>query len=86
MSLTEFEDFVFHACLLDDARRIQLRAGRQSRWRAAESRNWLSKSKRHVEVPGTDLTMSIEGRGNCELANGNGLPSGEVLSPVRRYG
>src|SRR5687768_572719 len=62
MSLTEWEDFVFRACLLDgDEDPV-------ARWKEASREqqrvvDWLEGKKAiHVEAPGTDLHMSIEGR------------------------
>ncbi len=83
MSLSEFEDFVFHACLLD---------GQEDpieRWKqvSAEQQrivDWLAGKKQvHVEGPGTDLTMSIEGRVFINSDGKRNFPSGEVFtSPV----
>lgn len=83
MSLTEFEDFVYHACLLDGE---EDPAGR---WRAVSRDqrrivDWLAGKKQvHVEAPGTDLTMSIEGRNFVNSDGKRNFPSGEVFtSPV----
>jgi aminopeptidase len=83
MSLSEFEEFVFHACLLD---------GEQDpaeRWREVSRRqqsivDWLAGKKSvHVEAPGTDLTMSIDGRTFVNSDGKRNFPSGEVFtSPV----
>lgn len=83
MSLSEFEDFVFHACLLD------AEEDPVTRWLdlAREQQrivDWLDGKKEvHVEAPGTDLTLSIEGRNFVNSDGKRNFPSGEVFtSPV----
>lgn len=83
MSLSEFEDFVFHACLLDSEE------DPADRWKQVSREqqrivDWLSGKKGvHVEGPGTDLTMSIEGRNFVNSDGKRNFPSGEVFtSPV----
>ena len=83
MSLSEFEEFVWRACLLDDER------DPAERWREVSQEqqrivDWLAgKKKVHVEAPGTDLVMSIEGRVFINSDGKRNFPSGEVFtSPV----
>ncbi len=83
MNLTEFEDFVFHACLLD------LEGDPVEPWRQVSHEqqqivDWLAGKKHvHVEAPGTDLRMSIEGRTFVNSDGKRNFPSGEVFtSPV----
>jgi aminopeptidase len=83
MSLSEFENFVFHACLLDGEE------DPAERWRAVSREqqatvDWLAGRKSvHVESAGTDLTMSIEGRNFVNSDGKRNFPSGEVFtSPV----
>ncbi len=83
MSLSEFEDFVFRACLLDDDREPA------ERWREVSEDqqrivDWLAgKRQVQVEAPGTDLEMSIEGRVFINSDGKRNFPSGEVFtSPV----
>jgi len=83
MSLGEFEDFVFHACLLDSDE------DPADRWREVSRMqqrivDWLAgKHQVHVEGPGTDLAMSIEGRTFVNSDGKRNFPSGEVFtSPV----
>jgi aminopeptidase len=83
MSLSEFEDFVFHACLLDGEE------DPAERWRQVSREqqrivDWLEGKKEvHVEAPGTDLTMSIVGRNFVNSDGKRNFPSGEVFtSPV----
>jgi aminopeptidase len=83
MSMSEFEDFVFHACLLDGDE------DPADRWRQVSREqqsivDWLA-GKRSVraEGPGTDLQMSIEGRNFVNSDGKRNFPSGEVFtSPV----
>jgi aminopeptidase len=80
MSLAEFEDFVFHACLLDGEedpvdRWLQLSREQQ------RIVDWLAgKRVVHVEAPGTDLRMSIEGRTFINSDGKRNFPSGEVFT------
>lgn len=83
MSLAEFEDFVFHACLLDTEE------DPADRWRQVSVEqqrivDWLARKREvHVEAPGTDLTMSIDGRNFVNSDGKRNFPSGEVFtSPV----
>lgn len=83
MSLSEFEDFVFHACLLDGEE------DPADRWKELSHEqqrivDWLvGKKSVHVEAPGTDLQMSIEGRTFVNSDGKRNFPSGEVFtSPV----
>lgn len=83
MSLSEFQDFVFHACLLDTA------SDPAAEWRQVSVQqqrivDWLAGRRQvHVEGPGTDLTMSIEGRNFVNSDGKRNFPSGEVFtSPV----
>jgi aminopeptidase len=83
MSLSEFEEFVFKACLLDtDEDPVQ-------RWLALGKEqqrivDWLEGKKAvHIEAPGTDLKLSIEGRNFVNSDGKRNFPSGEVFtSPV----
>jgi len=83
MSLDEFQEFVFRACMLDGDEEPA------ERWRQLSLEqqrivDWLTgKRQVHVEGPGTDLTMSIEGRNFVNSDGKRNFPSGEVFtSPV----
>jgi aminopeptidase len=82
MAFSDYEDFVYNACLpdLDDP---------VGYWRKVEAYQakviaWLKgKKKVHVSAPGTDLTLSIEGRPFINCACKVNVPDGEVFtSPV----
>ena len=82
MSLVEYEDFVFRACLLEEpdpeAAWVDLRRRQQG------IVDWLAgKSKVEVEAEGVDLSLSIEGRKFINSDGKTNMPSGEVFtSPV----
>jgi aminopeptidase len=85
MSLGEFEEFVFHACMLDGD------GDPADPWRQLSREqqrivDWLEGKKQlHVEGPGTDLSMSIEGRTFVNSDGKRNFPSGEVFtSPVEQ--
>jgi len=76
MSLNEYENFVYGACL-KDWRRIGARLGKISRIFARGSEVWL-------KGEGVDLKFSIKGK-NCVADKGEeNMPGGEVfMAPVR---
>ena len=75
MSLPEFEDFVYEACLLDwDAE--------EERMREIKERFDRGRSV-HIVGEGTDLTLGIDGREGVVSAGFRNMPDGEVFySPV----
>lgn len=82
MSLMEYEDFVFRACLLEEAdpmaawRKVQAEQDRIVEWLAGK-RKLLAKG------PNLDLTMSIEDRPFINCRGDDNMPDGEVFtSPV----
>ena len=82
MSLAEYEDFVYNACLPDPDDPVGY-------WRNVEARQdkaiaWLKGKKQvHITAPGTDLTLSIEGRPFINCASKINVPDGEIFtSPV----
>ena len=79
MSLAEYEDFVFSACMpdLDDP------VGYWQRFsaRQAEIIEWLKgKEAVHVTAPGTDLTLSIKDRPFINCDGRNNMPDGEIFT------
>ncbi len=83
MSLSEYEDFVYGACMpdLDDPVGYWLRF---SAWQQ-KIVDWI-KGKEHVYVigPETDLRLSIAGRTFVNADGKNNMPSGEVFTgPVK---
>lgn len=82
MSLSEYENFVYDACMPDADDPIGY-------WRQVHARQekviaWLKGKKEvHVTAPGTDLTLSIAGRPFINCACKANVPDGEVFtSPV----
>ena len=75
MTLTEFEEFVYDACLLDwDAEEERMRAIKDRFDRASSVR---------IVGEETDLTLGIEGREGVVSAGFRNMPDGEVFySPV----
>ena len=75
LSTSEFADFLFGACLLDwDAERTRMQR-HADRFDAA--------SEVRIVAPGTDLTLSLEGRRGEVDAGGGNMPGGEFFfSPV----
>ena len=79
MSLAEYEDFVFRACLLH--RKDPVAAWKRIHGRQARICRYLNERKKiRVAADGTDLTMSVAGRSwiNCDgKAN---MPDGEIFT------
>lgn len=82
MSLTEYEDFVYQACRVDEPDPV-------AAWReqgAGQQRivDWLAgKERLHIEGPGIDLDLSISGRSFINADGHVNFPDGEVFtSPV----
>jgi aminopeptidase len=79
MSLTDFEDFVFAACLPDPADPIGW-------WQRLHERQeklveWLRcKERVRVVAPDTELTLSIAGRTFINSDGTHNMPSGEVFT------
>ncbi len=80
MSLLEYEDFVFRACLLD--RDDPVAAWREIERKQQKAVDLLNGKKTlRVEAPnGTDLTMSIEGRKWFNCYGRSNFPDGEVFT------
>ena len=75
MSLTEFEDFLYGACLLD------WNAERERMGRYAEQFDKAEEVR--IVAEGTDLTLSLAGRHGLVDAGGANMPGGEFFfSPV----
>ena len=80
MSLIEYEDFVFRACLLDQEDSVAAwKEIEQKQQRVVDMLN--AKKKLRVEAPnGTDLTMSVEGRKWINCCGRINFPDGEVFT------
>jgi aminopeptidase len=78
MSLAEFEDFVFGACLLNDPDPVA--SWQQVKARQQQLIEWLAgKQEVHLLGPGTDLRVGIAGRPFINCWGDSNLPDGEVF-------
>jgi len=79
MSLDEYEDFVYSACMPD----INDPIGYWKRFSAEQNRiiNWLD-GKKKVQIKGreTDLTLSIDGRKFINCDGHENMPDGEIFT------
>jgi aminopeptidase len=79
MGLSEYEDFVYSACLpdIDDPVGYWRRFSR----RQEEIIAWLKGKERvHIVAPETELTLSIRGRDFINCDGRNNMPDGEIFS------
>jgi aminopeptidase len=79
MSLAEFEDFYFHACLADDPEPLTAwkRASEECRRLAA----WIEgRSEVRVVADGTDIRLGIEGRKFIPAVGDHNMPDGEFFT------
>lgn len=79
MSLSDYEDFVYRACFVDQP-------DPAARWRAVAERqqvlvDWLAgKHEVRVEGPNASLTLSIAGRTFVNSAGRKNMPCGEIFT------
>jgi len=79
MSLTEYEDFVYNACMPDAD--DPLGYWKKVEARQAKAIDWLKgKQSVHVSAPGTDLTLGISGRPFINCACQVNVPDGEIFT------
>ena len=79
MSLREFEDFVYKACLVDEPDPIK--AWKKISKQQQRVTDWLNKAREiHVVGPDTDLRLKVGGRkwGNCD--GHENFPDGEIFA------
>ncbi|UCD22667.1 MAG: aminopeptidase [Chloroflexota bacterium] len=84
MSLREFEDFVYKACLIDEADPIKA-------WKAISKEqqrvtDWLNKAREiHVVGADTDLKLEVTGRNWVNCDGHENFPDGEIFTgPVEK--
>jgi len=79
MSLREFEDFVYDACLVHEPDPIKA-------WKAISRKqqrvvNWLNKARKiHVVGPDTDLKLEVKGRQWINCDGHENFPDGEIFT------
>lgn len=79
MSLSDYEDFVYSSCFLDDPDPV-------ARWEEMSRQHqrliqWLEgKEEVHVVGPDTDLTFSVKGRRWIDCSGQNNMPDGEFFT------
>ena len=79
MGLSEYEDFLYGACLGD----INDPIGYWKKFSARQQKivEWLKGKKQiHVTAPGTDLSLSVEGRTFINCDGHENMPDGEVFT------
>ena len=79
MSLTEFEDFYFHACLADDPE--PLTAWKRASAETERLAEWITgRSEVRVVADGTDIRLGIEGRKFIAAVGDHNMPDGEFFT------
>jgi aminopeptidase len=79
MSLAEYEDFYFHACLADDD--DPLTAWKRASEETERLRDWIQgREEVHVTGPGTDLKLGIAGRTFVAATGNHNMPDGEFFT------
>jgi aminopeptidase len=79
MSLREFEDFYFGACLADDG--DPLGAWKRASEECHRLAEWIEgRSEVHVTAPGTDIRLGIEGRTFIPCDGEHNMPDGEFFT------
>jgi aminopeptidase len=79
MSLAEFEDFYFGACLATDG--DPLGAWKRASEECHRLAEWIDgRSEVHVTAPGTDITLGIEGRTFIPCDGEHNMPDGEFFT------
>jgi aminopeptidase len=79
MSLTEFEDFYFGACLATDG--DPLGAWKRASEECERLAEWVDgRSEVHVTASGTDIKLGIEGRTVIPCAGEHNMPDGEFFT------
>jgi aminopeptidase len=79
MSLAEFEDFYFHACLADD--HDPLTAWQRASAECKRLAGWIEGRREvHVVADGTDIRLGIEGRRFIPCVGDRNMPDGEFFT------
>jgi aminopeptidase len=79
LSLTEYEDFFYSACLADDA--DPLTAWQRQSDTVKRLAEWIQdKEEVHIEAPGTDIKLGIAGRTFIPCVGTHNMPDGEFFT------
>jgi aminopeptidase len=79
MSLADYEDFYYRACLCD--RPDPIAAWREQSEETRRLAEWIEgKQEVHLEGPGTDLTLNIDGRKFIAADGRHNMPDGEFFT------
>lgn len=79
MSLREFEDFYFHACLADDP--DPLGAWKHASEECHRLADWIDgREEVHITAPGTDIKLGIAGRKFIPCDGEHNMPDGEFFT------
>jgi aminopeptidase len=79
MSLTEYEDFYYRACLVDDHE--PLSAWKRTSAETQRLRDWIQdKEEVHITGPGTDIKLNVGGRTWIASFGLRNMPDGEFFT------
>ena len=79
MSLREYEDFFYSACLVSDGDPVT--AWERQSDDVRRLAEWIDgRSEVHIKAPGTDLTLGVEGRLWIPCAGEHNMPDGEFFT------
>ncbi|MDX6632509.1 MAG: aminopeptidase [Solirubrobacterales bacterium] len=79
MSLADYEDFYFRACLADDAE--PLTAWKRASEQVERLREWIEgREEVHISGPGTDIRLGIAGRKFIAATGTHNMPDGEFFT------
>jgi aminopeptidase len=79
MSLADYEDFYYRACLCD--RDDPVAAWKQQSEKVDQLAEWITgKEEIRIEAPGTDLTLNISGRKFIAANGRHNMPDGEFFT------
>jgi aminopeptidase len=79
MSLAEYEDFYYEACLVNDGDPVT--AWQRQSDQVNRLSEWISgKEEVHITAPGTDITLGVAGRTWIPCAGTHNMPDGEFFT------
>lgn len=79
LSLAQYEDFFYKACLTDDADPVT--AWERQSDEVKRLADWMEgKNEVHITAPGTDITLGVEGRSWVPCFGTHNMPDGEFFT------